>query len=78
MSVIAQGIAATRQVGREVARYRIPGGQRVVYAHEVPGGQQFDPETVHESALASLSDEFAEIVDTAVALSRLQEVHARA
>jgi hypothetical protein len=40
MSVIAQGISATRRSGREVARYRIPGGQRVVYAHEVTGGQR--------------------------------------
>jgi nicotinamidase-related amidase len=48
------------------------------HAREVPGGQRFDPEAVHESALASLSDEFAEIVDTAAALSRLQEAHARA
>jgi hypothetical protein len=48
------------------------------HAREAPGGRQFDPETVHESALASLSDEFAEIVDSAAAVSRLEEAHARA
>jgi hypothetical protein len=40
MNAIAQGVVAVRREGREVARYRIPGGQRVVYAHEVSGGQR--------------------------------------
>ena len=48
------------------------------HTREVPGGRRFDPDTAHESALASLSDEFAEIVDTTAAMSRLQEAHARA
>lgn len=39
MSVIAQGIAVTRRVGCEVARYRVCGGERAVYAREVAGGQ---------------------------------------
>lgn len=51
------------------------------HAREVPGGPRFDPGTAHEAALASLSDEFAEIVDTAVVVSRVQrackEAHAR-
>jgi hypothetical protein len=40
MGAIAQGISEVRQKGREVARYRVPGGQRVVFAHEVAGGRE--------------------------------------
>lgn len=41
------------------------------HIRSLPDGRQFDPETMHDSALASLSDEFAEIVGTAEAVSRL-------
>jgi nicotinamidase-related amidase len=41
------------------------------HARELPDGRRFDAETMHESALASLSEEFAEIVDTAEAVRRV-------
>jgi nicotinamidase-related amidase len=41
------------------------------HARELPGGRRLDAETMHESALASLSEEFAEIVDAAEAVKRL-------
>jgi nicotinamidase-related amidase len=47
------------------------GDATATHARKLPGGRHFDAETIHESALASLSDEFAEIVDTAEAVRRL-------
>ena len=41
------------------------------HTRELPDGGLFDAETMHESALASLSDEFAEIVETAEAVRRV-------
>jgi nicotinamidase-related amidase len=41
------------------------------HARQLPDGRRFDAETMHESALASLSEEFAEIVNAAEALRRL-------
>jgi nicotinamidase-related amidase len=41
------------------------------HARELPDGRRFDAETMHESALASLSGEFAVIVETAEAVRRL-------
>jgi nicotinamidase-related amidase len=42
------------------------------HSREVPDGRRFDADTMHESALASLSGEFAEVVETAEAVSRLK------
>lgn len=39
MNAIAQGIHEVREGGEELARYRIFGGERVVYGYEVDGGQ---------------------------------------
>ena len=47
------------------------GDATATHARELPDGRRFDAVTMHESALASLRDEFAEIVDTAEAVSRL-------
>jgi nicotinamidase-related amidase len=41
------------------------------HARELPDGRRFDAETMHATALASLSEEFAEIVDADEAVSRL-------
>jgi nicotinamidase-related amidase len=43
------------------------------HSRQLPDGTRFDPDTMHASALASLNDEFAEVVDTAEAVSRLRE-----
>jgi len=47
------------------------GDATATHARELPDGRRFDAETMHESALASLSDEFAEIVETADAVRRV-------
>jgi hypothetical protein len=39
MGAIAEGIAEAKRLGREVARYRVPGGARLVLARQVEGGQ---------------------------------------
>jgi hypothetical protein len=39
MGALADGIAEARRDGREVARYRVRGGERLVLARQVEGGQ---------------------------------------
>jgi nicotinamidase-related amidase len=41
------------------------------FAREGPSGRVFDAETMHESALASLNGEFAQVIDTAAVLQRM-------
>jgi nicotinamidase-related amidase len=41
------------------------------FGRETPDGRWFDAETMHLTALASLAGEFAEVVDTAAAVSQL-------
>ncbi len=47
------------------------GDAMATFARRSPDGGLIDAETMHRTALASLHDEFAEVLDTESALARL-------
>ena len=42
------------------------------FPRTAPDGEEIPAETMHRTALASLNDEFAEVIDTATAITRLE------
>ena len=49
------------------------GDAMATFARRSPDGELIDAETMHRTALASLHDEFAEVLDTETAIARLDQ-----
>jgi nicotinamidase-related amidase len=47
------------------------GDATATFARRAPDGEEISAETMQRTALASLHEEFAEVIDTAAALARL-------